>query len=125
MHGVAGFPAIAAQPPGALPLRRAHHWRRGVLGAVAPVLGSLCRALATVRDGGGGGGGGRSARRCLSIAAVVADLWARLASFVSLGIAPRDWQSVLPGHPFLCCVSDRVMLNGPPDVASRPGSPVS
>ena len=63
--------------------------------------------------------------RLVSIAAeVVADFWARLASFASLGIAPRGWHSVPPGHPFLCCVSDRVVLNGPPDVASPPGSPV-
>jgi hypothetical protein len=63
--------------------------------------------------------------RLVSIAAeVVADFWARLASFASLGIAPRDWHSVPPGHPFLCCVSDRVVMNGPPDVASPPGSPV-
>ncbi len=53
------------------------------------------------------------------------DFWARLASFASLGIAPPDWHSVPPGHPFLCCVSDRIVMNGPPDVASPPGSPVS
>jgi hypothetical protein len=54
---------------------------------------------------------------------VTADFWARLASFASLGIAPRNWHSVPSDHPFLCCVSDRVVLNGPPDVASPPASP--
>ncbi len=62
--------------------------------------------------------------RLVSIAAeVVADFWARLALFASLGIAPRPWPSVPPGHPFLCCVSDRVVWNGPPDVASPPDRP--
>jgi hypothetical protein len=61
----------------------------------------------------------------VSIAAeVMADFWARLASFGSLGIAPRDWHFVPPGHPFLSCVSDRVVMNRSPDVASAPGSPV-
>jgi hypothetical protein len=59
---------------------------------------------------------GRTAlsRACLvSIAAeLVADVRTRLVSFASLGIAPWDW------HPFLCYVSDRVVMNGPSGVTS-------
>jgi hypothetical protein len=172
-HGGGGRPPLCR---GALPVRGTHHWRRGVLGAVAPVLGLLCRALAAVAAMGAAVEALDAAFQCchlwlvgsppdlhaavwdvvalaavavmergcqcmynvwdtctalprgrlVSIAAeVVADFWARLASFTSLGIAPRDWHSVPPGHLFLCCVSDRVVMNGFPDVALPPGSPVS
>ena len=54
---------------------------------------------------------------------VVADFWARLASFEALGLPPRTWNSVPSIHPFLCGVSGRVVLTRPPDIASPPGSP--
>jgi hypothetical protein len=67
-----------------------------------------------------------SRARLVSLAAKVeADFWARLAPFASLEIAPRAWPAVPPALPLLCCVSDRLVMNGPPDVAALPGSPAS
>ena len=55
--------------------------------------------------------------------AVVADFWARVASFAALGIAPDGWATVPAVPPFLANRSDRVVFVGPPDTASPPGSP--
>ncbi len=55
---------------------------------------------------------------------VLADFWARLQSFATLGIAPRGWESVPETHCFLASgPGGRVVLRGPPDTDSPPASP--
>ena len=54
---------------------------------------------------------------------VIADFWARLASFAALGLPPRGWDTVPPDHVFLAGVSGRVVLRRPADVESPPASP--
>lgn len=54
---------------------------------------------------------------------VVADFWARLASYAALGLPPPGWSSVPGDHPFLANVDGRVVFRGPPDTGSPPSSP--
>jgi hypothetical protein len=54
---------------------------------------------------------------------VVADFWARVASYAALGLVPAGWESVPADHPFCARRSDRVVFVGPPDTASPPASP--
>ena len=56
-------------------------------------------------------------------AVVVADFWARVASFAALGIVPDGWGSVPGAHPFLANRAGRVVFVSPPDSASPPPSP--
>jgi len=59
-------------------------------------------------------------------AAVVADFWARLRSFATLGVRPRGWHDVPVGHPFLSVSPQgRVLFQAPPDFDSPPASPRS
>ncbi len=53
---------------------------------------------------------------------VIADFLARLAAFASLGLAPQNLGAVPAAYKFRGCVTDRVVLNGPPDVASPSAS---
>ncbi len=46
--------------------------------------------------------------------------WARLHDFATLGLAPPDWSTVPPSHPFLCRASDDSIVAVLPDAASMP-----
>lgn len=60
------------------------------------------------------------------VVAAVADFWARLRSFASLGLPPRRWQEVPAGHLFLSSSPvGRVIVQELPDAASPPASPRS
>jgi hypothetical protein len=59
---------------------------------------------------------------CHPAVQVVAEFWARLASFASRGLPSLDRGSVQAVNLSLRCVSDRVMPYGSPNIASLPAS---
>ena len=114
----------------AAPLSRAHVWLAQPPAPLSPVVWDVVvlACLSALEGGRRALYAARASRDSVLPRAtltrigvtVTLDFWARLHDFATLGLAPPDWSTVPPSHPFLCRAGDDSIVAVLPDAASMP-----